>query len=429
MSTQPNVVVVITHDTGRHLGTYGRGVATPNLDRLASDGVVFERAFCAAPQCSPSRASLLTGLAPHRHGNVGLTHRGFRLHDDSYRRTLPALLGAAGYTTHLFGFQHEAPAPYVLGYQRVVQEPNARRHYCAEVAPMAAEFLASRPATPFFAMVGFFETHRPFDPTAGPLDDVQVPPYLPDDPIVRRDVADLDEQVRRADSAVGQILDALDRSGHSENTLFLYTTDHGIAFPGAKGTLFDPGVEVGLIARGPGGFANGRRIGALVSNVDVLPTILDLCGVAVPPETHGRSLLPLVHGEAERVRDEVYFELTYHTAYDPMRGIRSERCKYIRSYADRPLHFSPHVDPSPTKDLLRARGFFEARRPTEMLFDLVRDPLERENLADDAAYADVRQALRARLDQWMRDTDDPLLVGEVQAPVGAKLTPVDSYDP
>lgn len=429
MSAQPNVVVVITHDTGRHLGTYGRGVATPNLDRLASEGVVFERAFCAAPQCSPSRASLMTGLAPHRHGNIGLTHRGFRLHDDSYRRTLPSLLSAAGYSTHLFGFQHEAPSPHDLGYQQVVQMPGAPRHYCREVAPIVADFVASRPARPFFAMVGFFETHRPFDPTAGALDDVRVPPYLPDEPIVRRDVADLNEQVRRADRAVGQILDALNRSGLSENTLFLYTTDHGIAFPGAKGTLFDPGVEVSLIARGPGGFSSGRRIGALVSNVDVFSTILDLCGVAAPPETHGRSLLPLVRGEVERVRDEVFFELTYHTAYDPMRGVRSERYKYIRSFADRPLHFPPHVDPSPTKDLLRERGFFDTRRPPEMLFDLERDPLERANLAADAAYADVRQALRARLDRWMRETGDPLFVGDVQAPAGAKLTPVESYDP
>ena len=116
----PNVVIVITHDTGRHLGAYGRAVATPNLDRLADEGVLFEQAFCTAPQCSPSRASLLTGLVPHRHGLIGLAHRGFRLQPAALRRTLPRLLGGAGYRTHLFGFQHEAADPRDLGYQQVV---------------------------------------------------------------------------------------------------------------------------------------------------------------------------------------------------------------------------------------------------------------------------------------------------------------------
>src|SRR3954453_120041 len=155
-SMPPNVVIVITHDTGRHLGTYGRRVATPSLDRLAAEGVVFEQAFCPAPQCSPSRASLLTGLMPHRHGLIGLAHRGFRPQRHALRRTLPRLLGSAGYRTHLFGFQHEAADPYALGYQRVVQPPptGSRRHLCRDVAPAAAAFLAGGPTEPFFVMVG-----------------------------------------------------------------------------------------------------------------------------------------------------------------------------------------------------------------------------------------------------------------------------------
>ena len=272
----PNIVIVITHDTGRHLGTYGRRVATPSLDRLAAEGVLFEQAFCPAPQCSPSRASLLTGLMPHRHGLIGLAHRGFRLHPDALQRTLPRLLGDAGYRTHLFGFQHEAADPHELGYQQVVQPPptGSRPHLCRDVAPAAAEILASRPKEPFFAMVGFEETHRPFEPTDTSLDDIQVLDFLPDTPVVRRDIADLEEAVRQADAAIGQLLTALDRSGLADRTLFIYTTDHGIAFPGAKGTLFDPGIEIGLVARGPGGFSGGRRLPGLASNVDLFPTIL-----------------------------------------------------------------------------------------------------------------------------------------------------------
>jgi arylsulfatase A-like enzyme len=430
----PNVVIVITHDTGRHLGAYGRRVKTPNLDRLASEGVLFERAFCTAPQCSPSRASLLTGLVPHRHGLIGLAHRGFSLSADALQRTLPRLLGAAGYQTHLFGFQHEAADPHDLGYQHVVQPPSsgARPHLCRDVAPAAADFLAggcARRGEPFLAMVGFEETHRPFDPTDTPLDDVDVPPYLPDAPVVRRDVADLEGAVREVDTAIGQMLAALDRSGLADRTLFVYTTDHGIAFPGAKGTLLDPGIEIALIARGPGGFRGGRRLPGLASNVDLWPTILEVCGVTPPSDGDGVSLLPMVAGAAREVRTELFAELTYHTAYDPMRALRTERHTYIRSFADRPLHLPAHVDAGPTKDLLHERGYFEARRPREMLFDLEHDPLERTNLVGDPSQAATLADFRSRLERWMRATVDPLLDGDVPTPPGAALTPADSYAP
>ncbi|MCC7368664.1 MAG: sulfatase [Chloroflexi bacterium] len=431
----PNVLVVITHDTGRHLGPYGQRVSTPHLDRLAAEGVLFEQAFCAAPQCSPSRASLLTGLVPHRHGLIGLAHRGFGLAPTVLRRTLPRLLAEAGYRTHLFGFQHEAADPYALGYQQVVQPPStgARPHLCRDVAPAAADFLARGPTEPFFAMVGFEETHRPFEGTTTPLTDVVVPPYLPDTPVVRRDVADLNGAVRAVDGAVGLLLAALDRSGLAERTLVVFTTDHGIAFPGAKGTLRDPGIEIGLIVRGPGGvlggFRGGRRLPGLVSNVDLFPTLLEVCGVDPPAGTDGVSLLPMARGRTAAVRAEVFAELTYHTAYDPMRAIRTERYAYIRSFAERPLHLPAHVDASPTKELLRERGFFEERRPAEQLFDLQRDPGQGVDLAPAPSAQDVRHDLAARLHRWMQATDDPLLAGDVPAPGGAILTPADAYGP
>jgi arylsulfatase A-like enzyme len=393
--------------------------------------VLFEQAFCPAPQCSPSRASLLTGLMPHRHGLIGLAHRGFRLHPDALQRTLPRLLGEAGYRTHLFGLQHEAADPHELGYQQVVQPrpTGSRPHLCRDVAPAAAEFLANGPTEPFFAMVGFEETHRPFESTDTSLADVRVPAFLPDTPVVRRDIADLEGAVRQADAAIGRLLTALDRSGLAGRTLFIYTTDHGIAFPGAKGTLFDPGIEIALVARGPGGFGGGRRLPGLASNVDLLPTILGLCGRTPPADNDGVSLLPIITGGVRDVRQELFAELTYHTTYDPMRGIRTARYKYIRSFADRPLQLPAHVDASPTKDLLRDRGFFEQRRPPEMLFDLAHDPRERANLAGDPTYASVRGSLRDRLERWMHATGDPLLAGEVVAPAGATLTPVDAYAP
>lgn len=423
---QPNVLLITTHDTGRHLGPFSRGVATPNLSRLAAEGVVFERAFCAAPQCSPSRASLITGLAPHSHGLIGLAHLGFQLRPSALARTLPALLAGAGYDARLFGHQHEATDSYALGYRRVAGAPSGRS---AEVIPTVTAFLAGRPAQPFYAAVGLAETHRPFEPSGAPPAGIAVPPYLPDTPITRQDVADLDAAVERADAAIGQILDALDAADLARETLVLYTPDHGIPFPRAKGTLFDPGIEIGVIARGPGGFSGGRRIAALASNVDLYATILRLCGVTPPAGTQGVDLTPLLQGTATAVRDAVFAELTYHTAYDPMRALRTTRYKYIRSFADRPLSLPAHVDPGPTKDLLRDQGFFAQPRPREMLFDLDNDPNEQTNVAGDPGYAPVLADLRARLAQWMAETGDPLLTGDVAAPAGAIVTPVESYEP
>ena len=420
----PNILLFITHDTGRHLGCYGRGAASPNLDRLAGEGVLFERHFCAAPQCSPSRASMLTGRMPHNHGLIGLTHRGFRLREDC--PTLPQLMQKAGYTTHLFGHQHEAPDAHTLGYQKVLGGPNCS---CLNITPTVLDFLGSRPQGPFFAMVGVTETHRPYPPTDGPLEDVKVPPYLPDEPVVRRDVADLNGLVERVDGSIGQILETLERTGLAENTLFIYTTDHGIAFPGAKATLLDPGIEIALLARWPAELSGGRRVRGMTSNIDLLPTLMEVIEQPVPAGVEGRSVVPLVLGEADRVRDHLLVEQTFHAAYDPMRGVRTERWKYIRSFEKRPYSFPPNVDPGPTKNLLRDRGYFNRPRPEELLFDLDADPIEQHNLADDPTYAQTVAELRELVMRKMREDGDPLLHGPVPLPPGAIVTPPDSYEP
>ncbi|MFQ6095558.1 MAG: sulfatase [Candidatus Bathyarchaeia archaeon] len=421
---RPNILMVITHDTGRHLGCYGRGVQTPNIDRLAREGVVFTNFFCAAPTCSPSRASFLTGRYPHNHGLIGLTHRGFRPNPNE--PLLPALLAQEGYSTCLFGFQHESPDPHSLGYQRVVRGKN---NSCLNLTPLVLEFLYKRPEEPFFAMVGFSETHRPFPQYEGPIDDVQGLPYLPDDPDVRRDVAALNILVRRVDEKMGQILDALDETGLSDNTLVVFTTDHGIAFPGAKATLLDPGVEIALLMRGPEGFEGGKSIDALLSNIDFMPTILDICDIPIPEKVQGRSMLPLVRGELEKLHDEIFVEQTYHAAYDPMRGVRTERYKYIRSYEERPFWFPPNVDAGLSKEVVRRLGYFDRPRPAEMLFDLSADPVERENLATDPNYVDLLEKMRSTVERWMQQTVDPLLKGYVPPHPGAKVTPPDSYNP
>jgi len=420
---RPNILMVITHDTSRHLGCYGRGVETPNIDRLAGEGVIFTNFFCTAPTCSPSRASFLTGRYPHSNGLIGLTHRGFRLNPDE--PLLPVLLAQKGYSTHLFGLQHESSDSHSLGYQKVLRgETNS----CLNVTPLVLEFLTEKPEEPFFVMVGFSETHRPF-PNDVSIYDVQGLSYLPDDLDVRRDVAALNILVRRVDEKMGEILNALDKTGLRDNTLVIYTTDHGIAFPGAKATLFDPGIEIALLMRGPSGFEGGKRVNALLSNIDFLPTILDLCDIPIPKKVQGKSMLSLVHGELEKLHDRIFVEQTYHAAYDPMRGVRTERYKYIRSYEERPFWFPPNVDGGLSKEFVRRLGYFDRPRPTEMLFDLIADPIERKNLAGDPDHADLLEEMRSMVETWMQETDDPMRKGCVPPHPGARVTPPDSYNP
>jgi len=421
---KPNILIVITHDTGRHLGCYGRNVETPNLDKLADEGIIFTNLFCTAPQCSPSRASLLTGKYPHNHGLIGLAHRGFRLNMNE--PLLPALLKHAGYSTYLFGFQHESSDPYSLGYQKVFK---AKSNSCLDVTPLVLDFLAKKPKEPFFVMVGFSETHRPFPEYDGPIDNIEGLPYLPDVEDVRRDLASLYILVRRVDEKVGEILRAVDNIGLRQNTLVVFTTDHGVAFPGAKATLFDPGIEIAMLMRGPGGFEEGKRIDTLLSNLDFAPTILDLCGIPIPREMQGRSMLPVIRGESDRLHDWIFVEQTYHAAYDPLRGVRTERFKYIRSFEKRPFWFPPNVDGGLSKEVARRFGYFSKPRPTEMLFDLYKDPWERKNLAADPSYADALEKMRTILEEWMRRTNDPLLKGYVPPPPDAIVTPPDSYTP
>lgn len=421
---RPNVLVIITHDTGRHLGCYGRKVETPNLNRLADEGVIFTNFFCTAPQCSPSRASLLTGRYPHNHGLIGLTHRGFSLNMDE--PLLPTLLADAGYLTCLFGFQHESSNPYSLGYQKVFK---ARSNSCLYVTPLVLDFLAKKPKKPFFIMVGFSETHRPFPEYDDPVEDIEGFPYLPDIEDVRRDVASLNILVRRVDEKVGEILRAVEDAGLRDETLIVFTTDHGVAFPGAKATLFDPGIEISMLMRGPGGFEGGKKIDALLSNLDFAPTILDLCGISIPMKMQGRSMLPVIRGEADKLHEWIFVEQTYHAAYDPIRGVRTERFKYIRSFEKRPFWFPPNVDGGLSKEVARRLGYFNRARPSEMLFDLHADPIERKNLVNDPRYADVLEKTRAILEDWMTRTADPLLKGYVPPPPSARVTPPDSYTP
>jgi N-sulfoglucosamine sulfohydrolase len=418
LSDLPNILYMHSHDTGRYTQPYGEQVPMPNVQGLADQGVLFRQAFCAAPTCSASRACLLTGQYGQSNGMLGLAHRGWSLRD--YHHHIVHVLRKAGYSSTLIGEQHISKEPEVIGYDEVMKVPTTR---VDTVAPLAMEVLRRPRERPLFVSVGFFETHREFL-GPGSLRDVHYskpPNNLPDSPEVRADMAAFKASARALDHGVGMVLNQLDAAGLSGNTLIIFTTDHGMPFPGAKATLYDRGLGVTLILRGPEPFAGGRVIDELVSHIDIYPTVCEYLGIERPSFLQGVSLLPLLRGEVREVRDEIFAGSTWHAAYEPQRTVRTSRHKYIRRWGERTTPVLANTDDGPSKELLIAAGWAEREIAKEQLYDLVFDPNEANNLIADPNYAAVATDLRARLERWMRETEDPLLAGHVDPPPGVEI--------
>lgn len=434
--TRPNILYLHSHDTGRYIQPYGAPVASPTLQRFAEAGVMFRDAHAAAPTCSASRAALLTGQMPHNAGMMGLTHRGWLLND--YRQYLIHTLHAAGYASALAGVQHIAPEPggsKRIGYHQQLPTKGAR---AAEILPAALGYIETLPNQPFFLSVGFAETH--LLPKVAPSDSsfgyahgdaryVTPPPPLPDVPATRQDLADFQVSLSVLDNAYAAILDALERSGQAENTLVIITTDHGLPLPGMKGQLTVQGTGVSLLMRGPGGFSGGKVFDALVSQLDVYPTICELLELPPPPWLQGASLMPLVRGETSRIHNVIFSESTHHVAYEPQRAVRTERYVYIRRFAGRERPVLVNCDDSPSKEVWLASGWQEKIVPQVMLFDRTFDPDERQNLSGHPDYADIETDLAQRLEQWQDETDDPLLQGAVPVPPGTLEQSPDAISP
>ena len=425
-SDRPNILYIHSHDTGRYVQPYGHAIATPHIQRLAEQGVLFRKAFSAAPTCSPSRASLLTGQCAHCSGMLGLAHRGFSLND--YNQHIIHTLRKVGYYSALVGEEHLSKEPNRSGYDHVSKVEGNQAHI---VAPAAIELLNTTLPEPFFLSVGFFETHREFlQPSS--LRDAQysLPPApLPDTPQTRLDMGAFKASAGVLDQGVGAVLEALDAKGLAENTLVICTTDHGIAFPRMKCNLTDHGIGVMLIMRGPGGFLGGKVYDTLVSQIDLFPTICALLHIPYPAWLQGTSLLPLMQGDIEQVHDAIFAEVTYHTAYEPQRAVRTNRWKYIRHFDHHLGPVLPNCDDSPSKDLLIQHGWKERSRPLELLYDLIFDPNEACNIAYDQSVGHVLEDMRNQLDNWMRATNDPLLHGPVSPPHGVELNDPDQMSP
>jgi N-sulfoglucosamine sulfohydrolase len=422
-----NIIYMHCHDAGRMLQPYGYGIPTPNLMALAKDSTLFRQAHAAAPTCSPSRAALLTGTSPHTCGMHGLISNAGKLHDPSQH--LAAHLVRHGYDTALSGEQHETLDDVSsLGYQVALNPGSAFeldhingrwediRDFDLRTADRAGEYLRARreQERPFFLSVGFFFPHRNYPPPADDIDPAYVHPLALtcDTAETRYDMASHMTATRMMDENVGVVLHALKESGLEDKTTVLFTVDHGPAFPEMKCTLTDGGTGVAMLLKVPN-LDTVQVSDALVSQIDVFPTLCDLAGVPKPDYLEGHSMVPLLTGQTNAINDAVFSEVSYHLAYEPMRAVRTERYKLIRYYGEYPRTIWANVDDSLSKSVLLDHGHLPPTRATNMLFDLIRDPMERQNLIDHDDYAGIYAELSQKLEDWMQRTDDPLLKGRV----------------
>lgn len=406
----PNFVFLISDDhSWSDLGCYGNPVIqTPNLDRMAREGMRFTHCFVSSPQCSPNRSSILTGCTPH-------TTATSRLHTPmpDWEPTFLEPLKERGFFAGAFGKVHQG------------KEFDKRWNFYAPGGEPFERFFDAAPrGRPFFLHAGFTDPHRPyaagaFSPPHDPSR-VRVPGFLPDTPAVRQDLAYYHDEIARMDAQCGRLFELLRQRGLDRNTLVIFTGDNGMPFPRAKGTCYDPGIRVPLLAWWPERIAAGEVREELIAHVDLPATWLDAAGIPRPRKMQGRSFLDLLLGRPYAARAEVFSERNWHDNFDPIRSVRTARHKLIFNAAPH-FPYRPAWDladsPSWSSILLEGRRgrlrpehlrLLDPARPMIELYELERDPDELHNLATSPAHAEVRSDLIGRLSRWMHDTLDYL---------------------
>ncbi len=428
---KPNIILIIADDMAwDDCGAYGHPfIRTPHIDRLASEGMRFTNAYLTISSCSPSRASIITGRYPHQTGAEQLHWPlpGSQL-------TFVELLRDAGYWTSAAGKWHlgdkvknrfdRVMEPGMDGFILPDSAAGKRASMVARNKSGCEDWVAvlnqRSPGQPFFLWLASFDPHRDYEDsilaTPHTVNDVRVPPYLPDIPEVRNDLALYYDEIARLDSYIGLVLDELDRQELAENTWVLFLSDNGRPFPRDKTTLYDGGIKTPFIVRWPGMIRPGQVCENLISSIDIAPTILELAGIPVPGQMEGTSLVPLLTQPDTPVRSYIYAEDHWHDYEDLTRAVRSLNYKYIRNdYYDLPATPSADAGRSPTFQAMikmnergrltpAQRACFIQPRPKEELYDMLNDPYELNNLADSAAYRGILEEFRNALDEWSEKT-------------------------
>lgn len=426
---RPNIIFIIADDLGRDdLGAYGHPkIKTPNIDKLAKEGMRFDKAFLTTSSCSPSRASIITGTYPHQTDAE-------QLHwpVPASKITFVEKLKAAGYWTAQAGKWHlgdnltnrfdylaiESTDGFVYkGDQKVALKDDGSG------SQKFISTLKKHPkGKPFFLWLATVDPHRPYK--SGAIkephlpEDVVIPPYLPDSKEVRQDFVNYYDEVSRMDFYVGEVLKELAAEGLDKNTIIIFTSDNGRPFPREKTTLYDGGINTPFIIKWPGKIKPGSVSKSMVSSIDIAPTILSAAGLKTDPNFIGKNLIPIFNNPTTQVRDYIYAEDHWHDFEDFGRAVRNDRYKYIRNfYPDLPETTSADILRDPTYQFMlkqksegtldsRYMSYFYSPKPPEQLFDTEKDPYELHNLIAEPAYAQVADRMRAKMDEIRRSTND-----------------------
>ena len=435
---KPNILLIVSEDNGPDLGCYGvKEVSTPNLDNLASEGVLFENVFVPYSVCSPSRASIFTGLYPHQNGQIGLATHKFRMYKEF--KTIPIYLKEAGYSTGCLGKIHVNPEKAIPFDFRAIEGSNFEKKSLKEYAKQASNFINSTDK-PFFLMVNFPDAHFPLQKQvegmpANPMDGSDLLGSIPfigaDSDRLRTYTANYYNSMNRLDESVGMLLQSLKKSGKEDNTIIIYLGDHGAQFSRGKCSNYEAGLKIPLLVKNLSTRIKGFRKKELVSSIDLLPTLLEFAQAKTPEYLPGKSIIPLLETkETTPFRQYIYADGNGSTSllYYPRRSIRDDRYKLIYNlkhdkenpkYHYYESHKNHHFDGgTEEKEILNSSPeIIEAYNtwrnpPKHELYDLKKDPYEFNNLAQKPEYNSILNRLTTALNKWQEKSKDPFFYSE-----------------
>jgi N-sulfoglucosamine sulfohydrolase len=426
---KPNIIFIIADDVSwDDIGTYGNAkIKTPNLDKMAKDGMKFTNMFLTASSCSPSRTSILTGRYPHNTGAAEL-HTPLPAH----LKFFPELLKQNGYFSALAGKWHEGPATK-RAYDTLLVDKTKNGEGAEQ---QWVNLLKSRPKNkPFFFWLAPLDAHRPWSTTTigpkhNPDTEIVVPPTLVDTRETRLDLTAYYNEISRLDHYVGELLAELERQGIADNTLIIFTADNGRPFPGSKTRLYDAGVKTPFIVKWPKGIKPGQTCQSLASSIDIAPTLLELAGVKAAETIQGKSFTTLFKTPDKEFRKYVFAEHNWHDYAAYERSVRSKDFLYVVNKRTKLDNGGPiDANQSPSAKALKTanavgkltvlqKDVFVKPRPAEEFFDNFKNPLQSQNEINNKTYAAAVAELRSVLKQWQDATGDTVPVN---------LTP-DWYD-
>lgn len=455
INARPNIILIVSEDHGQDLGSYGNQVVTtPHIDSLADNGIMFLNAYTTFSVCSPSRASILTGLYPHQNGQMGLATHGFEMYKAF--ENIPSFLKKRGYSTGCLGKLHINPESAFSFDFHEIESSNFAKEKMGDYAIKASEFIKSGGEQPFFLMVNFPDAHFPLLRKVEGLPTIEVSgddvlstlPFVgADTERLRELTADYYSQINRLDESIGMLLDSVKATGKAENTLIIYLSDHGAQFSRGKTTNYEAGLKIPLIITWPEGLSRGLVMSdQMVSVIDIFPTIVDVVSAQSPLELPGNSLIKIANGQLTG-HEYIFAGGMIGTAkyFYPKRSVRGKRYKLIHNlFSGEPdpyfTVYTDHIYPSVLSGTSREEI---ASLPVELkdvydrwenppvyeLYDLENDPWEFNNLAADPSHQAELKRLQSVLHDWRLNTRDPFLDSVNFNKIRAEVDSINKYYP